>query len=224
MFPVRLVIFDMDGLMFDTERIAVDAWQRAGELLGYEISPTLVIETIGLNRQDTQAVLLSHLGSAFPYQEARRLRIQYAEDVIALNGVPIKDGLHSLLDFLDGAGIRKAVATSTERTRALKLLGLAGVRDRFDVVVRGDEVPRGKPNPDIFLAAAARLHCDPSNCMVLEDSESGLKAAYLAGMLPVLVPDLKMPSTQTETLAFRTFRSLVEVMHFLESANPELPQ
>lgn len=215
MLPVRLVIFDMDGLMFDTERIAVDAWRSAGEQLGFPIPPGLVIETIGLNRRDTEATLLRRLGEGFPYDEARRLRICYAEEIVARNGVPLMEGLFELLDMLDGAGVPKAVATSTERARALRLLDLAGIRSRFDAIVCGDEVERGKPSPDIFLAAAAKLQIDPSGCVVLEDSESGLMAAHRAGMLPVLVPDLKAPSAEALALAFRVFRSLTEVKRFL---------
>jgi HAD superfamily hydrolase (TIGR01509 family) len=215
MFPVRLVIFDMDGLMFDTERLAVDAWRSAGEQFGFEIPPGLVIETVGLNRKDSKAVLLRRLGEGFPYDEVRGLRIRYAEEAMALSGVPVKEGLFELLDALDEAGIVKAVGTSTERTRALKLLELAGVRNRFDAIVCGDDVERGKPCPDIFLAAAAKLGCDPAGCMVLEDSESGLTAAHCAGMMPVLIPDLKAPSAEALALAFRVFRSLTEVKRFL---------
>ena len=212
---MRLVIFDMDGLMFDTERIAVDAWRHAGERLGLTIPAELIIETIGLNRKDTEAVLLRRLGDGFQYEEANRLRLQYAEEAVARDGVPVTEGLEELLDALDSAGIRKAVATSTERARALNLLALAGVLNRFDAVVCGDEVARGKPFPDIFLAAATKLGCNPSDCMVLEDSEAGLTAAHRAGMTPVLIPDLKAPSRGALALAFRTFRSLTEVRRFL---------
>jgi HAD superfamily hydrolase (TIGR01509 family) len=215
MFPVRLVIFDMDGLMFDTERIAVEAWRRAGRQFGVEISPELFIETVGLNRQDAQAVLLSHLGDAFPYREARQLRNQYVEEAIEQGGVPVKEGLYALMDVLEGAGLLKAVATSTERVRALKLLKLANVQDRFDAIVCGDEVAKGKPCPDIFQTAARLLGCEAAQCMVLEDSGSGLMAAHRAGMLPVLIPDLKMPSEEARSLAFRTFHSLSEVARFL---------
>lgn len=220
MYPVRLVIFDMDGLMFDTERIAVDAWRHAGRQLGVEISPELVIETIGLNRKDTEATLLRRLGSGFPIEEARRLRVQYADETVTQNGVPVKEGLSALLDALDKAGVMKAVATSTERTRALKLLTFAGVLSRFDAVVCGDEVEHGKPHPDIFLVAAAKLGVSPADCMVLEDSESGLTAAHRAGMRPVLVPDLKAPSEDALALAFRVFRSLTEVRGFLAGELP----
>jgi HAD superfamily hydrolase (TIGR01509 family) len=205
----------MDGLMFDTERIAVEAWRYAGRQLGVEISPQLVIETIGLNRMDTEASLLRSLGSGFPIEEARRLRIQYTEETVARNGVPIKKGLGELMDLLDRSGVMKAVATSTERTRALSLLTFAGVLNRFDAVVCGDEVERGKPHPDIFLAAAAKLGRSPIDCMVLEDSESGLTAAHRAGMRPVLVPDLKAPSQEALALAFRVFPTLTEVRGFL---------
>ena len=215
MFPVRLVIFDMDGLMFDTERIAVDAWRHAGRLLGVEISPDLVIETIGLNRKDTEATLLRRLGAGFSIEEARRLRVQYAEESVSRNGVPVKEGLSALLDSLDRAGVMKAVATSTERTRASRLLTLAGMLSRFDAVVCGDEVEHGKPYPDIFLAAAAKLGVSPTDCMVLEDSESGLTAAHRAAMRPILVPDLKAPSRDALALAFRVFPTLTEVRGFL---------
>ena len=215
MLPVRLVIFDMDGLMFDTERIAVDSWRHAGDQLGFAISPEMIIETIGLNRKDTKAMLLRHLTDGFPYEEARRHRIRYAEETIAINGVPVKEGLFELLDDLDAAGILKAVGTSTERARAQNLLELAGIRDRFDVIVCGDDVERGKPWPDIFLAAAAKLGCDPAACMVLEDSESGLTAAHRAGMLPVLIPDLKAPSREALSLAFQVFSSLTEFRRYL---------
>ena len=215
MLPVRLVIFDMDGLMFDTERIAVDSWRHAGDQLGFSISPEMVIETIGLNRKDTKAMLLRHLTDGFPYEEARRHRIRYAEETIAMNGVPVKEGLFELLDDLDAAGILKAVGTSTERARAQNLLELAGIRDRFDAVVCGDDVERGKPWPDIFLDAAAKLGCEPATCMVLEDSESGLTAAHRAGMLPVLIPDLKAPSSEALSLAFQVFSSLTEFRRYL---------
>lgn len=222
MFPVRLVIFDMDGLMFDTERIAVDAWRSAGEQLGFPIPPELVIETIGLNQRDTEATLLRRLGKGFPYEEARRLCIRYTEEIIARNGVPVKEGLFELMEALGSAGVPKAVATSTERARALRLLELAGVRSRFDAIVCGDEVERGKPSPDIFLAAAAKLQIDPACCVVLEDSESGLMAAHRAGMLPILVPDLKAPSAEALALAFKVFRSLTEVRRFLCGELPRI--
>jgi HAD superfamily hydrolase (TIGR01509 family) len=222
--PVRAVIFDMDGLMFDTERIAVESWGRAGQLLGVDIPAGLIIETVGMNRQDAKTILMRRLGDAFPYPEARRLRIQFAEETIARDGVPIKDGLYALLDVLEGAGVRKAVATSTDQARALKLLERAKVRNRFDAIVCGDEVAQGKPCPDIFLAAAGRLGCEAHHCMALEDSEAGLTAAHRAGMLPVMVPDLKTPSAQARSLAFRVFQSLNEVASFLSEELPPPPR
>jgi HAD superfamily hydrolase (TIGR01509 family) len=163
---------------------------------------------------DTEALCFA-AWVGFPIGEARRLRIQHTEETVARNGVPIKEGLGELLDLLDRSGVMKAVATSTERTRALSLLTLAGVLNRFDAVVCGDEVERGKPHPDIFLAAAAKLGRSPIDCMVLEDSESGLTAAHRAGMRPVLVPDLKAPSQEALALAFRVFPTLTEVQGFL---------
>lgn len=218
MLTVSLVIFDMDGLMFDTERIAVMAWCAAGERFGVEISPELVLKTVGLDRRRTEGVYRAHLGGAFPYQEARAFRIEYANRFIEAQGLPVKAGLYALLDFLNETGIATAVATSSERARTEKFLSLAGIRGRFDRIVCGDEVERGKPDPDIFLAAARGLSVDPAECMVLEDSESGLLAAWRAGMMPVLVRDLNNPSAEALSHVFREFASLDEVRDFLKGA------
>ena len=204
------VIFDMDGLMFDTERIAVEAWQQAGRVSGYDIPEALIIQTVGRNAHDTQILFEQALEPPFNFHRVRALRLKYAADIIAQRGVPVKNGLCELLDVLATNGIVKAIATSTERLRAETLLTHANLREQFEVLICGDEVQHGKPAPDIFLRAAQRLQAMPQQCFVLEDSESGIQAAVNAKMRPIMIPDLKPPSQEILASVEHIFPSLRE--------------
>lgn len=204
---ISLVIFDMDGLMFDTERIGIRAWMQAGRDHGVPLTPEIITETIGLDIRNTERVFREHLGD-MPFEDMKMRRFEHAFEEIEKTGTPVKPGLPELLDWLTAQGIRKAVATSTERTRARHFMKLGGVLDKFDEIVCGNEVARGKPEPDIFLEAARRVGVHPDECIVLEDSENGLKAAHRAGMKPVLIVDIKRPTPETEKLVFAELDSL----------------
>ena len=217
MKKLSLVIFDMDGLMFDTERIAIFAWEKAGKDFGYEITPAIAVEATGLDAMDTALCFKKHLGESLPYFDIRESKLKYFEEYIEQNGIPIKEGLYELIDFLGERSILRAVATSTERIKAEECLSLAKVKDKFDLIVCGDDVLRGKPEPDIFLKAAEQMNCSPAECIVLEDSDNGLKAASRAGMYPIYVPDLKRPSKEVQKLIYKEFASLVDVKYFLET-------
>jgi HAD superfamily hydrolase (TIGR01509 family) len=212
------VILDMDGLMFDTERIAVDAWMRAGADCGCPIPESVIVETVGLDARSARSYLERALGPSFDYDRVRPLRLRYGAETIERQGVPVKPGLAELLDVLANRGVPRAVATSTDRARTESLLSKAHLMDQFDVVVCGDEVEHGKPAPEIFLRAAERLHASPPRCVVLEDSEMGIRAASNAGMRAFLVPDLKTPGPQTVALADRVFPSLHGVASFFSEA------
>ncbi len=212
------VILDMDGLMFDTERIAIDAWMRAGADCGCPIPRSLIVETVGLDARSARSYLERALGRSFDYGRVRPLRLRYGAEVIEQQGVPVKPGLPELLEVLASRGVPRAVATSTERARAETLLSKANLAAPFDVAVCGDEVERGKPAPDIFLVAAERLRASPPQCLVLEDSEMGIRAARSAGMRAFLVPDLKAPGPETVALTDRVFPSLQAVASFLSEA------
>ena len=211
--PARIdgVIFDMDGLMFDTERLAIEGWLAAGKEFGFDFSDDLVIETMGRNIPDTRAILEQGIGGKIPFTEMRVQRIAYADQFIRDHGVPIKRGLLELLDLLESQSIPRAVATSTERVKTEEWLHLAGLFDRFGALVCGDEVEHGKPEPDIFLAAARGIGIDPHRCAVLEDSEAGIRAAHAAGMIPLVVPDLRVPAGSVKALAHGVFESLEDV-------------
>ena len=212
---MEAVIFDMDGLMFDTERLAMEGWMQAGKSFGLDIPYRVVIETAGRNTADTRSILERGLGRKIPFDELRELRFSYVWDTVDRCGVPVKAGLTRLLDLLDLRRVPRAVATSTERTKTEKLLRMSGLSARFPVLVCGDEVSRGKPAPDIVFAAAKRLGAEPAGCAVLEDSESGIRAAHRAGMIALLVPDLREPGNEVRALASGCFPSLVEAAVFL---------
>ncbi len=213
---ISLVIFDMDGLMFDTESLAIHTWKKAGKSYGIPISESIVIESIGLDIQGAEKVFKKHLGENFPYHEIRSLRLKYAHDYINDNGIPVKKGLYELIEFLEQKPVLKAVATSTERERTEHLLRSVGLIDQFDLVICGDEVSKGKPEPDIFFAAAKKLNCKNNESVVLEDSTNGIIAASRANMVPFLVFDRKKPDMDVEKLAKKTFNSLLEVRDYFQ--------
>jgi HAD superfamily hydrolase (TIGR01509 family) len=214
---LSLVIFDMDGLMFDTEILTIKTWIKAGNSFGIDIKSEIVIESIGLDIIGAEKVFKKHLGKDFPYYDVRELRLEYTKSYLAKNRVSVKKGLKELMKFLDKKEVLKAVATSTERERTEQLLLSAGVKDKFDVIICGDEVLNGKPEPDIFLAAAEKLKCEPKECIVLEDSISGLIAALKASMVPIYVSDFQ--NSSNKGMAFKQFNSLLEVKKFLEYLN-----
>ncbi len=206
----RAVIFDMDGLMIDTERLALKAWQLAGVDFGFPISEDIFITMVGRNRWDSDRTLVEVFGSDFPVDAVRKRYRTYVNSWIDEGKLSIKSGLLELLDFLDKVSMPKAVATSTEYERAIHKLSLVNLLERFPIVIAGDQVEKGKPAPDIFLAASTQLGVLPEHCLVLEDSDAGIQAAYDAGMTSVMIPDMKPPSEKSRTFAHKVFGELGE--------------
>ena len=213
---IELIIFDMDGLMFDTEKISYQAWKEAAEIYGYAIDQALFEKTIGTNLVKTKEIYLEYFGENYPFDLVRDQRVKISDQLIQSKGVPIKKGLYELILYLKTSPVKIAVATSTSRNRALNLLRLSQLESYFDYILCGDEVTNSKPNPEIFLTVAANLNCAPSKCLVLEDSSLGILAAYHAGMMPIMIPDLLEPNEEIQTLLFKKMKSLIEVKSFLE--------
>jgi HAD superfamily hydrolase (TIGR01509 family) len=212
--PQRLpvaVIFDMDGLMLDTERLAPRAWVEAAASLSVEFDLALTQPMVGRNFRDCQAIIVDHYGPAYPTADLMRAWHVAYDAIVDREGIALKPGLLDLLDWLEARRIPKAVATSTRRDRAQAKLASTALLPRFVALVGGDEVARGKPEPDIFLAAAARLGEAAQHCLVLEDSEPGVRAALAAGMTPIMVPDMHVPSAALVALGPLILESLAEV-------------
>jgi HAD superfamily hydrolase (TIGR01509 family) len=211
------VIFDMDGVMFDTERLAFAAWEKACNHYGYPFPRQLLIRCVGHTLEDTRELFRREVGDGFDFDAVYEYEKQSVLEYIEREGVPVKPGLSRLLDFLDRHCIAKAVATSTGRNRAERMIAAAGFSGHFDTVVYGDQVARGKPAPDIFLMASAALNRAPRECVVLEDSENGIRAAHAASMIPILVLDILQPSPDVQRHAHAVCESLDEAYDVLSS-------
>ncbi len=203
--PVRAVVFDMDGLLLDTERLSRRAWLAGGADLGVHLPIEALTSIIGRRRPEVEAEFRSALGDDFPVTALyTRHAEHYGAQLRTVSpGELRKPGLLPLLDWLDAAGLPRAIATSTLAAGAAEKLELAELTARFPIVVTGEQVARSKPAPDIFLEAARRLAVDPAECVAFEDSDLGLEAALSAGMQVIAVPDLKpLPeATRSRTLA-----------------------
>jgi HAD superfamily hydrolase (TIGR01509 family) len=205
------VIFDMDGLMLDTERLAPQAWSDASAALGVDFDLALIPTMVGRNFRDCQAIIVDRYGESFPTADLMRAWHVAYDAIVERDGIALKHGLLPLLDWLEVEGISKAVATSTRRDRAQAKLRETMLLSRFSILVGGDEIARGKPAPDIYFEAARRMGLPPAECLVLEDSEPGVRAALAAGMTPIMVPDLHPPSAELLALEPLVLSSLVEV-------------
>ncbi len=211
----RAVVFDLDGLMVDTERIALECWIESARTFGWEITRETCLALVGIDSRESRQVLLDRMGGSFPMSEvSARGRVRYLERLRG-EGVQVKLGLVELLDWLAARAVPVAVATSTQQELALEKLALAGLRERFETVVGGDQVARGKPAPDVYREAIARIGAEPAHCIALEDSEIGLRAAHAAGATCIVVPDLLPPSPKFEPLAHAIVPSLREARALL---------
>ena len=213
---IEAVLFDMDGLVLDTEKLYTRFWQEAANALGYPMTFEQGLGMRSLNRDAGAAKLKSYFGEGIDYDEVRNKRIELMNAFVEKEGVYLKPGVHKLLDYLQENGIKTAIATSSPIDRTVKYLSSVNIEKRFDELVSGYMVEKGKPEPDIYLYAAEKLGVKPENCMVLEDSPAGILAAYRAGCIPVIVPDQDEPDEETKKIMFKRADNLEAVIGIVE--------
>ena len=216
---IKGIIFDMDGLMFDTERLGYNYMMKITSLNGYVMPESVLNKTIGVNKKTAIRIFKKYLGNDFPVEKLLKEKRKIVNDNLDKNGVPIKEGLLELLQYLEENNIKKAVATSSYRVVAEKVLKLAGVYERFDVIVCGDEIKNSKPEPDVFLKAQVNLKILKKNILILEDSPMGVLAAYRAGIKSVMIPDILSSDERTKSMYFKECKSLKDVISMLDSLN-----
>lgn len=207
-FPFDAVIFDLDGLLLDSERLAMQAGIEALATMGHSVPDEVFISLIGIDAVQGHRILCDHLGRELD-AEALDDAWQRAMAVRIAGGIPLRPGVQAVLAALDTAALPRAVATNSETARAGAKLASAGLGGRFSTIVGFDAVQRGKPAPDVYLEAARRLGADPARCLALEDSDTGVRAAHAAGMTVVQIPDLL---ASRERLAHHHANSLIEAM------------
>jgi HAD superfamily hydrolase (TIGR01509 family) len=212
--PVDAVIFDMDGLIFDTERLIRCAVQNASRSVGFEISDAFYSSMIGVPGPECDDLIQRQFGPSFPF--SKYLAAYRSESSRLLNqGIPIKLGAVELLDHLRNMQMPLGLATSSGREVTNDHLRRSDLHSYFDVVVTRNEVLRGKPHPDLFLKAAEKLSVAPRRCLVLEDSCNGIRAAAAAGCLPVMIPDLLEATDEMRAICLAIATNLNEVRSLL---------
>jgi HAD superfamily hydrolase (TIGR01509 family) len=215
MFLPKAVLFDMDGVILDTEPSSLAGWRYAAAAQGFDLTREVFNSIVGTNVDGAKERLLSVFGSGFDYGAARVARSEYIRGYRNEHGVPLKKGVIELLDRLDVLKIPRCVATSTNRDRAVEQLDDAGLTKRFNAVIGGDSVTHGKPHPEIYLKAAAGMGVPPEDCFAVEDSRNGVESAYRAGTKVILVPDLQEPDEAAYARAYAVCGDLIELAGLL---------
>jgi len=205
----------MDGLLFDTEALYLEAWPHVGRQMGFPVTTEVARTTLSRPIEELEAIFQSHYGPGFTKEKALPHMAEWLRARIDRDGMPIRPGVHALLARLRQLNIPFAMGTSNRSHVARAYLERAELSHYFDIIVGGDMVDYAKPAPDIFLLAAERLGVAPGECLVFEDSPVGVLAAHRAGCVPVMVPDLLEPDPETLDRAWRVLESLEEAPDLL---------
>ncbi len=221
---IKAVVFDMDGLMFDTERIYMDAWDYTGEQLGLGKIGYFSIRTLGKTDQSIKQDIINEFGGHITPEMVFAHINTYKAQYFASNHVPVKKGLYELLEYLKRNGYKIGLASSSRPDEIHKHLLDAGIGEYFEAIVSGRMVAHSKPAPDIYLLACEKLGILVSECMALEDSINGIRSASDAGLMPVMIPDLIQPDEETLSLLHAQLPDLLSVVGLLENLKTECVQ
>lgn len=213
---MKAIIFDMDGLMIDSERVTYECYKKYLSNLGMEITEEFYKTLLGQTKAVCKEKFLKQYGEDFPYEDS----IETVHEMMATRfleeGIPVKKGLPELLKYLKKNNYKTIVATSSERKRVDVILKSADIAQYFDDSICGDEVKNGKPNPEVFLKACKKLGVSTEEALVIEDSEAGIQAAFDGGIKVICVPDMKYPEEEYEKKALFICNDLVGVKTYIE--------
>lgn len=216
MKELKAVVFDMDGVIFDSERKVVECWIEIAEKYGIKDIEKLCRMCLGTNSTETRKLALEFYGEDFPYDERKAEQSALYHERYDDGRLPMKVGVRELLEFLKENGLKIALASSTRRVVVENQLRDASILPYFDKVVCGDMVSHSKPHPEIFLRACEELSVEPECAIAIEDSYNGIRSAHAAGMRPIMVPDMAEPTEEMEGLAEVILQSLLEVIKYID--------
>lgn len=219
---IRGVLFDMDGLMLDTEKLLSRFWIEAAESFGFPMKREHVLGIRSLHYKLAAPKLKGIFGENFDYGAVRSKRIELMNAYIEEHGIETKKGLEPLLGRIKRRRLKCAVCTATDLNRTTMYLNRVGVLNYFDAVVCGDMIENGKPAPDIYLLGAEKLSLSPGECLALEDSPNGIESAYRAGCIPVMVPDLSQPDEELAKKCFAVCSDLSEVSEIIDGISDKI--
>lgn len=213
---MRAVIFDQDGLMFDTERISVEAWDLAGAEFGIHLEEEFLCTIRGMNHNTMKQRFFQVFGDTIDFEALRARKQQIFFRLVRERTVPVKPGLLELLEYFRQHGYKIALASASRKEYTMANLKEAGVESYFQFIITGDMVTQAKPDPEIFLTAARALGEAPEQCLVLEDSLNGVEAGLRGGFRTIMVPDLTQPDETLRKRVYAVCESLHQVRALLE--------
>lgn len=213
----QAVVFDMDGIIFDTERLVIEFWKEVAKKHNIPNVEHTCIQCLGTNRVRTREIFLENYGADFPFDPYRAEVTELFNTHYKGVPLPTKPGVRELLSYLQEQDIKVGLASSTAQHLVRDEIGTAGLLPYFQTLVCGDMVEHSKPAPDIFLKACEILNADPTKSIAIEDSFNGIRSAHCAGMTPIMVPDQVQPTDEIRALAFHVMPSLLDVLNWLKT-------
>lgn len=215
----KAVIFDMDGVIFDSESLILDCWEKVGEKYHIPNTRENLMECIGTNKEKTEEIVYSHYGKEFAYDKFSKEASELYHEYVDKNGLPVKKGVKELLQYLDSEGVPVGLASSTRLAVVEEELKQAGIYGYFKVIMGGDQLKRSKPEPDIYLMTCEKMGVQPECAYAIEDSYNGIRSSYSAGMMPVMVPDILPATDEMREKSIIVLDDLLEVLDYFRSKN-----
>ena len=213
----KAVVFDMDGVIFDSERLVIECWKVIADKYGVQGIEEACQEVLGVNAVETREKFLKRYGADFPYDAYKSEISKLFHDLYDGGRLPTKKGVVELLQYLKEEGVKVALASSTRSAVVRQELTDAGLIEYFQVVIGGDMVSRSKPQPDIFLKTCEELGVEPKETFAIEDSYNGIRAAAAGKLHPLMVPDLMPPTAEMKALSEAIFEDLLDVKSYLSN-------
>lgn len=216
MKKIEALIFDMDGLLINSERIVQRAWKLAGPVIGYEGIEEHIYPLLGANVKKREAYFREQFGEDFPMERFNAVNKAFFYDIVEKEGLPLKPGVIELMEAAKKCGLKIGLATSSRQEYAKEILSKVGIWHYFDGAVFGDQVTKAKPDPEIYLLACGKVDVTPEHALALEDAPAGIRSATSAGMRVIMVPDLVQPDEEIRKLYYKKVETLHEVLPLLD--------